>query len=105
MRITAFILSIYILLLASLPPLGVVEVFPEVLCCISDHNEHQEDGRDGCCEVCNPFLFCQCCPGFAIVVADQIPRLDIDHYCTRNSWIKHLFASELVFSVWHPPRV
>ncbi|MEM6799768.1 MAG: hypothetical protein AAF696_00100 [Bacteroidota bacterium] len=102
MKITTIILSLYVFFLASLPALSVVEVFHEVICCIGDHDEHQEDENDDCAEACNPFLSCHCSPGFTTVVSDHIYRLQAYELNTR---IKHLSSSPLVFSVWHPPRV
>ncbi|MEM9720231.1 MAG: hypothetical protein AAGA10_13315 [Bacteroidota bacterium] len=101
MKISTFILSMYVLFLASMPALSIVEVFPELICCSTDHDEHPEEEGDGCSEVCNPFLSCQCCPGFTTAVFEPTHRF---LHPTSNNRIVNRIPSPVVSPIWHPPR-
>lgn len=107
MRIIASILSMYILLLASVPTLGAVGMLPQVNCCLDvceeeDHQEGKEE--DACHDICNPFLSCSCCLGFTMPLVKTTPPYLTDPYPTQNSWIVSRVSTPFLFPIWHPPR-
>lgn len=108
MRITSILLSIYIFLLASAPLLAVTEVLPEVICCLDvctdEHDDHQEEKEDGCSELCNPFLSCQCSLGFPTSISDPPPIVADTNYGNYNGRLQLLYPSQVIFPVWHPPK-
>lgn len=104
MKVAALLLSLYVLFLAGLPVLGMAGAIAEVICCAAEQEEAGENDGDGCGEICNPFLFCHCCPGFTPPVVAPVSRWEPDSYAIRNSRTKALSPRQLIFPVWHPPR-
>lgn len=109
MRITAILLSLYVCFLASMPLLAVIDVLPEVVCCLDvctdEHEEQAEEDQDNCSELCNPFLSCQCSLGFTTPGSDQTLTLADANYGDYNGRLQLLFPSQVIFPVWHPPKV
>jgi len=104
----AFLLSVLVLLLATIP------------CCLADNcvkekapteknseknNEPSGAGDDPDCGICSPFYSCHTCPGFAFL--NTTPKLtlvllvDIKPYTIYYPTLVSTFAS----SIWQPPKI
>jgi hypothetical protein len=109
MKIIALLLSLYIFLLAGAPAWGEVGLFPQANCCLDictdKQEEHAEEEEDGCDDVCNPFQSCSCCLGFTMQPLDPVKAWVPDSYATQNDRIHAYLSLQLIFPVWHPPRV
>lgn len=107
MRITALILSLYVCFLATVPALGIAQLFPHTVCCVevcADEEEHEEEKEDDCREVCNPFLSCQCCLGFTSAAAAPALNFLSSQPVVRNSRLSPFCSSQVILPVWHPPK-
>ena len=103
MKILCFILSLYVVFLATTP------------CCSDDNcndeikteqtDNHSQDHKDSDCNICSPFLTCGTCTGFnfptvffsltppAITLTTKIPI----NYSS--------FSSNYFPSIWQPPKI
>jgi hypothetical protein len=102
----AFILSVFVLLLATIP------------CCLADDctdeevpaeqtadSDKEQSRADANCGLCSPFYSCHTCPGFAFTnTTPKIPLVllaDIKSYITCNQNSLFTFAA----SIWQPPKI
>lgn len=97
MKILSIILTLYIGLMTVQPALALVELAPEIECC-------DDDASEGCEDICNPFLLCDCCIGFTT------PNLNADFEppCYFDEPMTALVLPALrqpVFDIFQPPRL
>lgn len=108
MRIIAFILSLYVLLLAGFPISGFAELFSESVCCqevcAEAAADHQESDEDGCNDLCNPFLSCSCSIGFTTAHLDITTELDSENFGIHIPQLENSYRNQVIFQVWNPPK-
>ena len=112
MKLTAFILSVYIFFLAMQPALTAID-FPIKMeccsgCCGSDCEKSQsEQQQDNDCNgICNPFLSCNCvtCVGFMFSFNLSLPAPV--QQVTDNVTV-YIFSAipKIAIPIWHPPKI
>lgn len=103
MKVLAFILSFYVLVLAAMPCVDVpkdnnLHNF-ELTNSLSDHHEHEND-------LCSPFCTCDCCVSpiinnltvyFTFICSPLAQKLTKEY---DNS-----FVSSPITTIWHPPKL
>lgn len=106
MKVTSLLLLGFVIVLSGQPVLGVMDVLPEVLCCHADEQEeHQEEESGDCSRACNPFLLCQCCPGVMVITGEQLTRYAPDQFAAQPGRVQDLTPLQIIFPIWHPPRI
>ena len=96
MRVLTIIFTLYIGLLTVQPVLALVELTAEIECC--------DDNGEGCEDVCNPFLLCDCCIGFtaSALSADFEPARYFDE---PMSALVLPALRQPVFDIFQPPQL
>ena len=96
MKIISIIFALYIGFLTFHPVLEMLELSMEIECC--------DDADEGCDDVCNPFLLCDCCIGFTTpnVIADFDPPCYFDEPMTA---LVLPALRQPVFDIFQPPQL
>jgi hypothetical protein len=101
------ILSLYLVLLSSLPCADVevnTSAYTE-MASTSNQDEHSHDKED---DLCSPFCICNCC-GSQITHYLQVVMIDFPILSkpikTQLPTYKFLFASNFYGSIWQPPQI
>lgn len=103
MKILCFILSLYILFLATVP------------CCSDDNcndeikteqtSNHSQDHKDSDCNTCSPFFTCGTCSGFVFtrsgVDFKEVPFIKGKFIAVYKSQ----FADDFFAKIWQPPKI
>ena len=100
MKVIAFILAAYLLLLIATP------------CCVFDNCPEEKIGqninyenKDGDCSNCSPFFTCTGCAGFTLTIA-TINNGVISFFSDNNYAVYILsFTPEVHYDFWQPPRL
>jgi hypothetical protein len=102
----AFILSVFVLFLATIP------------CCLADDctdeavsteqtagSNDKQSGADTDCDLCSPFYSCHTCPGFAFT--NTSPKMPLVLLVGIKSYISYSQNSLFSFtaSIWQPPKI
>lgn len=104
MRLAAFILSIIILTLCSMPCADVYSQSTDVLkessqAPKSSHEEHKD--------LCSPFCYCACCSTVSIAPQLQVTQLSViltnpeSLYCD----FRRAVEIDIYLPIWQPPKV
>jgi hypothetical protein len=108
MKMIAFLLSLYVLLLASFPISGFAGLFGESVCCqevcVEAAAEHHQSEEGGCDDLCNPFLSCSCSIGFTAAQLNTSPDLDSGNYGVHINQMEDSYLNQVIFQVWNPPK-
>lgn len=104
MKIFCFILSIYVLVLSTVP------------CCSDDNcidetkteqtDKHSKDEHQGC-GTCSPFLTCGTCVGFTFTNASltfEPSKIFFKSALLIPSYENH-FANDFISKIWQPPKI
>lgn len=105
MKIFCFILSIYVLVLSTVP------------CCADDNcidetkteqsNQHSQEDHQDSCGTCSPFLTCGTCVGFTLTkftLTFDTSKVFIKSVKMLPSYKNH-FVKDLISKIWQPPKI
>lgn len=105
MKLWAFFLAMYVLVLAGLPCADVCQDEPTATATQAS-TPHSDDHRHT--ESCSPFCLCTACPGFTVpqlgppVAASSLP---VSRAGVVRSLYRSSHALEVPGRIWQPPRV
>jgi hypothetical protein len=106
MKLLSLVLSLYIFSLVTAPVLGTLDLPAESMCCqdfcTTENEQHNDQGDDGCTEMCNPFLSCACCIGFTAPLLIN-PLKPFSPFTEENSKHQQSISLQYIHSIWHPP--
>jgi hypothetical protein len=100
MKVIAFILSAYLLLLFAVPCCSFDNCVDDK---IAQETEHEEDDDD--CGNCSPFFTCTGCSGFT-VTAGEI-NSELISFFSNNQYPCFIVSSipEINYDFWQPPKL
>ena len=102
MKVLCFILSLYAILLSTVPCCADDNCNDEIKTEQSDN--HSQDDND-CQENCSPFLTCGTCTGFSFPTLAFSLTPTAVALTTQLSIYNSSFSSEYLCSIWQPPKV
>jgi hypothetical protein len=103
LKIFAFILSLYILLLTGIPCCAF-ECKQEKIK-MEHPNSSKQDQEKNCCNCCSPFFGCQNCGGFIVQQKFNIEVVIIQYTAIRFAIYKHPYYPEYSSPIWQPPQL
>ena len=103
MKILCFILSFYVLFLASAPCCLEEKCSDEIKTAQSDN--HSQDYNDNDCNACSPFFTCGTCSGF-VFTKIEVNFKEVDFIKTNFvEFYKSPFANNFFAKIWQPPKI
>lgn len=104
MKALCFILSIYVIILASIP------------CCANDGcndnirteqstARHEEPKKDCDCKGCSPFIVCSCSSGFVFSYRNYIFLFSGAYLTIPTPHYKQSFIESYFAEIWQPPKI
>ncbi len=101
MKLICIILSVYILILSTVPCCSDVNCIDEVE--TENMNEHKKDHDDDECNSCSQFLTCGSCPGFVFLSLDSFKvYLAVE---TLIPFHTALSTNDFIAKIWQPPNL
>jgi hypothetical protein len=102
MRLFAFILSLFILVL-SIVPCSDDEDCKEGIELTADHSghDHEEDS-------CTPFCACSCCGCAALILSAPVIHVtlkEVEVFTSTATSYHSDFTSNYFYSIWQPPKL
>ena len=105
MKIFCFILSVYVLVLSTVPCCADDNCIDETKTEQSNQHSH-EDHQDGC-GTCSPFLTCGTCVGFTLTKFTLTfePSKVYLKTALLVPFHKNHFTSNFLSKIWQPPKI
>ncbi len=103
MKLIAYILSIYIIFLVTLPCADEFFIPHSTNTSISAENSNNSDCQD--LHLCSPFCICACCSTVVEVVNTLLFSKPFFNVIVNYSFYKTVKINSLSFSVWQPPKL
>lgn len=105
MKIFCFILSIYVLVLSTVPCCSDDNCIDETKTEQSD--KHSQDEHQGCNGSCSPFFTCGTCVGFTFsntTLTFELSKVFFENTLLVPSY-KNLFVDDFISKIWQPPKI
>jgi hypothetical protein len=103
-----FFLSIMVLALSTVP-CCVIEKNPVAVIKTGTKNTQgkPQQGSDGCCDNCSPFVTCGSCAGFFVPkhIMVAFPTTAIETRIKAPLSYQQPFLKDVVLSIWLPPKI
>lgn len=105
MKLTAFILSIFVLSMATVPCTDGEDQLSESISeghLVKPFHQHSESSEDGC----TPFCICQCC-GTSVIIPTPTVLSNFNKSILFSYSFQYSFNYSCDYSngVWHPPAI
>ena len=100
MKVFAFILAAYLLLLFAIPCCTFDNCAEDKIVLQSDHEEDEDD-----CGSCSPFFTCTGCSGFTVTA--EVINSELISFFPNNQYPGYIVSSiqEVNYDFWQPPKL